>query len=284
MIKKFGIVFLLILSSSCSYFKADEKPEAIARVKDVYLYQADIKELIPSGTSKKDSIEIVRNYINRWAEQKLLIDAAEINLSDEKKASFDELIKQYKIDLYTKAYIEEVVKNTVDTIVNKSEIVTYYNQNKNNFRANSTLVRLRYINIKKDNPRFGVIKSKFFNYKKSDKKFWDVYALQCNNFALNDTVWTDMEQVYSKLPFITPDNKNEYIRAGKAIEFTDASDEYLVKITNVIDKNQISPYEYIKPILKEIILNKRKLELIKKFEKEITDDAIKNNKYEIYKH
>ena len=90
--------------------------------------------------------------------------------------------------------------------------------------------------------------------------------------------------MYSKLPFITPNNKNEYIRAGKAIEFTDASDEYLVKITNVIDKNQISPYEYIKPILKEIILNKRKLELIKKFEKEITDDAIKNNKYEIYKH
>jgi hypothetical protein len=32
-----------------------------------------------------------------------------------------------------------------------------------------------------------------------------------------------------------------------------------------------------------VILNKRKLELIKKFEKEITDDAIKNNDYEIYK-
>jgi hypothetical protein len=45
----------------------------------------------------------------------------------------------------------------------------------------------------------------------------------------------------------------------------------------------MSPFEYIKPTLKEVILNKRKLELIKKFEKEITDDAIKNNDYEIYK-
>ena len=93
-----------------------------------------------------------------------------------------------------------------------------------------------------------------------------------------------MEQVYSKLPFITPDNKNEYIIAGKSIEYTNGSDQYLVKITNVIDKNQISPFDYIQPTLKEVILNKRKLELIKKFEKEITDDAIKNNKYEIYKH
>ena len=51
----------------------------------------------------------------------------------------------------------------------------------------------------------------------------------------------------------------------------------------MIDKNQVSPFDYIKPTLKEIILNKRKLELIKQFEKEITDDAIKNNDYEIYK-
>jgi hypothetical protein len=284
MIKKTGILFLTIFFCSCSYFKADEKPEAIARVKDVYLYKEEIKELIPSGTSKKDSAEIIKNYINRWAEQKLLIDAAEINLSEEKKADFDELIKQYKVDLYTKAYIEEIVKNTVDTIVSQSEIIGYYNQNKENFRTNGTLVRLRYINIKKDNPRFGTIRSKFFNFKKSDKKFWDVYVLQCNNFALNDTVWTNMEQVYSKLPFINPDNKNTYISAGKAFEYGDASNDYLVKITNVINNNQISPFEYIKPTLKEIILNKRKLELIKKFEKEITDDAIKNNKYEIYKH
>jgi hypothetical protein len=35
--------------------------------------------------------------------------------------------------------------------------------------------------------------------------------------------------------------------------------------------------------LKEVLLNKRKLELIKKFEKDITNDAIKNNDYEIYK-
>jgi hypothetical protein len=51
----------------------------------------------------------------------------------------------------------------------------------------------------------------------------------------------------------------------------------------VIDKNQISPFEYIKPTLNEVLLNKRKLELIKKFEKDITNDAIKNNDYEIYK-
>jgi hypothetical protein len=107
--------------------------------------------------------------------------------------------------------------------------------------------------------------------------------LQFKSFALNDSVWVDMSQVYGKLPFITPDNRDELIIAGKKIERPSKNDVYLVKITNVIDKNQISPFEYIKPTLKEVLLNKRKLDLIKKFEKEIIDDAIKNKDYETYK-
>jgi hypothetical protein len=275
---------LFLLSfTSCNFFKAEQQPQSIARVGQSYLYRSDIDDIFPAGTTKEDSLLIVRNYIDRWASQKLLIEAAERNLSDDKKKEFNSLIKQYKIDLYTKAYLEEVVKRTVDTVVTIEELQQYYKENKENFRTNGTLVRLRYINLAKDNPRYGTIKSKFFDYSKKDKKFWDTYALQFKSFALNDSVWVEMNQIYGKLPFVNPDNKDDYIALGKRVEKTIGSDAYLIKVTNLIDKNQISPFEYIKPTLQEVILNKRKLELIKKFEKEITDDAIKNNDYEVYK-
>ena len=281
--KRYSLFLVIVLFCSCNYFKPEQKPESIARVGKSYLYKSDIATLVPAGTSKEDSVLMVRDFINRWASQKLLIEAAERNLSDKKKGEYNALIKQYKIDLYTKAYIEEVVKNTVDTLVTQQELKKYYDENKENFKTNGTLVRLRFINLAKDNPRFATIRSKFFDYNKKDKKFWDTYALQFKSFALNDTVWVDMSQVYVKLPVINPDNRDELIRPGRKAEIQSNDDVYLIKITNVIDKNQISPFEYIKPTLKEIILNKRKLELIKKFEKEITDDAIKNKDYEIYK-
>ncbi|PWA04190.1 hypothetical protein [Flavobacterium psychrotolerans] len=281
---KWLLILVTILTlSSCKFFQTESKPSAIARVNDVYLYKEELKDLVPVGTSKADSITIVRNYIDRWASQKLLINAAEINLNEDTKVAFDQLIKQYKIDLYTKAYLEEVVKRTVDTVISNAELKAYYDENKENFRTNGTLVRLRYINLQKDNPKYETIKSKFFDYRKTDKKFWDTYALQFKSFALNDSIWVDMSQIYGKLPFINPDNRNQYISSGKTIQYPDSLDMYLVKITNVIDKNQIGPFEYLKPTLKEVILNKRKLELIKKFEKDITDDAIKDQKYEIYK-
>ena len=277
----FFLIFLLVCS--CNYLKPEQKSQSIARVGKSYLYKSDIATLVPTGTSKEDSLLLVRDYIDRWASQKLLIEAAERNLSDVKKKEYNSLIKQYKIDLYTRAYIEEIVKRTVDTVVSQEELKKYYEDNKENFKTNGTLVRLRYINLSKQNPRFATIKSKFFDYSKKDKKFWDTYALQFKSFAMNDSVWVDMSQVYAKLPVITPENRDEVIRPGKKMQIQDNDDTYLIKVTNVIDKNQISPFEYSKPTLKEVLLNKRKLELIKKFEKDITNDAIKNNDYEIYK-
>lgn len=277
----FFLFFFLVCS--CTYFNSEQKPQSIARVGKNYLYKNDIATLVPAGTSKEDSILLVRDFIDRWASQKLLTDAAERNLSDRKKKEYNALIRQYTIDLYSRAYLEEVVKSTVDTVVSEEELRKYYSDNKENFKTNGLLVRLRFINLSKDNPRFETIRSKFFDYNKKDKKFWSTYAMQFKGFALNDSTWVDMNQVYEKLPVINPENRDDLIRSGKRIQIQDKENTYLIKVTNVIDKNQISPFDYIKPTLKEVLLNKRKLELIKRFEKDITDDAIKNNDYEIYK-
>lgn len=282
---KKGFCFLLaVLFSSCQWFTSKEnKNNSIARVGKNYLSKSDIQSIVPAGSSKEDSIIIIRSFIDKWATQKLLIDAAERNLNDKKKNELNALIKQYKIDLYTNAYIDEVVKQTVDTVVSIDELKEYYKLNKENFKTNGLLVKLRYINLPYNNPKLSTIRDKFFNFNQKDKKYLEANTLQYKNYALNDTVWVEMSQVYEKLPIITPDNRDEYILAGKKIQVRSQNDLYLIKISNVLNNNQIAPFDYIKTTLKEVIINKRKLELIKKFQKEITQDAIKNGEYEIYK-
>ncbi len=274
---------LTLLATSCSYFEKSIKTEAIARVGEEYLFLADLQDLVPQGSTKADSIQIVHSFINRWASQKLMIAKAELNLKDSEKFEFDELVKQYKVDLYTKAYIEELVRQTIDTAVNDQELKEYYESNKDNFRTSEALLKLRYIHLQNDNPKYEIIKQKFFDFSKKDRQFWDTYKLQFKDFALNDSVWVELNQVYKKLPFITPENRESYIAAGKSIQYRDSLDMYLIKIVNVTNKNQVSPFEYLQPTLKQVIVNKRKVELIKKIEKEITDDAIKDKEYEIYK-
>jgi hypothetical protein len=283
MIKK-GILFLLALTvGSCSYFKEEEKPEAVARVDKEYLDASELKGIVPPGTSKEDSIAIVKSYIDRWASQKLLYNAAQVNLSKEKQAEYAKLIRQYEIDLYTGAYLEEVVKRSVDTVVTKQELAAYYNANKDNFKTTGALVRLKYVRLDKEHPKFSLVKSRFLSGNKKDLKALNDMAIQFKSYAFNDSTWVDMNQVYTKLPFITPENRDKYISSSMSYQYPDSTDVYIVKVVKVLERNQVSPFEYIKPTLQQLIINNRKLELIKKFQKEITDDAIKNNEYEIYK-
>lgn len=283
MIKNALLIALVFGMSSCSFFKKEQKPHAVARVGEEYLDVSELKGLVPAGTSKEDSIAIIKSFIDRWASQKLLYNAAQVNLSKEKQGEYARLIRQYEIDLYTGGYLEEVVKQSVDTVVTQQELAAYYNANKENFKTTGTLVKLRYIKLDKEHPKFNAVRSRFLSGNKKDIKALNDMSIQFKSFAFNDTTWVDMNQVYTKLPFITPDNRDKYISSSMSYQYPDSTDVYIVKVARVLEKNQISPFEYIKPTLQQLIINNRKLELIKKFQKEITDDAIKNDEYEIYK-
>lgn len=278
----YGITALVILTS-CESSKKELNPEAIARVGDHYLYRKDIENLIPENSTKEDSTLIVQSYIERWATQKLLTEVSEINLDDHQKKELEGLVNQYKIDLFTNAYIEQMVRKSIDTLVTKEEMQQYYNEHKTNFRTNIKLVKLRYIQVPEEHQKFKEIKEKFFNPKKSDYEFWDTYQVQLNSAALNDSVWVDLNQIYQRVPFINPENVEQYIQPGKVHEHQVDNSIYFIKVNEVLKENEISPFEYIQPTIKQVIINKRKLEFVKQIEKEIILDAYKNKKYEIYK-
>lgn len=282
---KLKFLFLIIITVFISCKKEVNEVDniAIARVNNAKLYKEDIKDLVPAGTSKEDSIVIVNDFIDRWASQKLLFNAAELNLSDEKQTELNKLVDQYKKDLYTKAYIEQLVYKSLDTVISENELNEYYEKNKENFKTNSPLVKMSYIQINKSNPKLNSLSNKFVNLSKENKESLKNSTIEFKSYAFNDSIWIDMNQVYEKLPVINVDNKENYIIAGKTVKFADSTDMYLIKTSKYIDKNQIAPFQYIKPTLQKVILNKRKTELINKFQKDITTDALKDKKYEVYK-
>jgi hypothetical protein len=55
-----------------------------------------------------------------------------------------------------------------------------------------------------------------------------------------------------------------------------------MQVKDVRIQNNYAPLEYVSSSIEQIVINKRKLELIKQLEKDITKDAIKNKQFEIY--
>jgi hypothetical protein len=281
--KIFGCVCSLLLLFSCNKESNKDKADAIARVNNEYLYPSDLENLVPAGTPKKDSIAIVKDFINRWATQQLLMNNANKNINKSKQNELDGLINQYKMDLYSKAYLEQLVMTKIDTVITNEEIEKYYNTNKNNFKANSPLVKLRYISLVKGNNKLKSISAKFSSFKSKDKNDLKKLAIQFKDYAFNDSIWVDIDQVYERLPFVNQDNMAKFIDVGISYQYADSTSIWLVKVRDMVQKNSIVPLSYISPTIKQIILNKRKTDLINKIQTEITNDAIKDNDFEIFK-
>ena len=75
-----------------------------------------------------------------------------------------------------------------------------------------------------------------------------------------------------------------YLKLKKSnfVRLQDSIGVYLIQVQDALEKGDDAPLEYVRPTIQQIILNKRKLDLIKKLEADITKDAIKNNDFEIY--
>ncbi len=284
LIKKgiFSLVFLGFLTGSCNFLNEPEEKEVIARVNDAYLYRDDVAPLVSENTSAEDSTLLINNFITRWATQKLLLDRARVNLSGEQQAEFDRLVQNYKNELYAKAYTDAIVGRELDTNITRAAAEAYYEENGENFILNENLVKVRYINITKNNSNFETIKTRFRRFDEEDKRALLDMAIQFNSYSLNDSVWVKTKQVYDKIRPLTPQDSPEFLKNKNFMQLEDSLGVYLISVEDVRLRNEQAPIEYSLPGIKQILLNKRKLDLIKKLEKDITQDAIKNDEFEIY--
>ncbi|NND87943.1 MAG: peptidyl-prolyl cis-trans isomerase, partial [Flavobacteriaceae bacterium] len=100
-------------------------------------------------------------------------------------------------------------------------------------------------------------------------------------YNFNDSIWVKNETLIEVLPIIET-QKEKVLKKSQFSHLQDSIGVYLVKITDLLEPNDVAPLSHLKPTIKEIILNKRKQELIKELEKDITKDAIKNKKFETF--
>ena len=281
--KRFFYILLVAgLLVSCDFFTKKNTQNAIARVNNSYLYTDDIKDLITDDTNPQDSALIVNNYINRWATQQLLIAGAEINIPVEKQEEFNKLVDQYRTDLFTKAYMEALVKKNLNETVSLEEAEEFYKNNSTTFKLNEELIKFRYIKIDEGRTDFDEIKERFKRFDNDDKFLLDSIAIQFSSYSLNDSIWIKLNQAIEKIPVVNAENKNQLLKKSNFIQLKDSLGVYLMQINDVLLRNETAPLEYVKPTIDQIVINKRKLELIRELEKDITTDAIKNKQFEIY--
>ena len=277
------LITFLFFFTSCELSIKNSENDAVARVNDIYLNIEDIDQSLFFGLSKKDSLFQIQNIINDWATSKLLEDGALLNLNSRQQQEFEKLIKKYRSDLYTSAYIEALVKKNLDTIILDYQFEKIYNQNKELFVLKEDLIKLRYINHEVNMPNASEIKRRFKRFNNEDQAVLDTISIQFNSFFLNDSVWIKSDDVVKKINPLNKGFNKLLLKKLNFIQLKDSLGLYLIQIKNIANAGEEAPISYVIPTIKQIILNRRKLKLVNQLKSEIVNDAIKNKKFEIYR-
>ncbi|MEE3148288.1 MAG: peptidyl-prolyl cis-trans isomerase, partial [Bacteroidota bacterium] len=254
----------------------------VARVGNAYLYKEDIEKLITAELSPEDSTTLVNGYINRWATKRLLVDNAQRNITLDEQDRLNNLVEQYKLDLFSQAYKDALVARSLDSSITDAEASQFYTENKENFKLNESLLKLRYIEMGENDYNEDEIKKRFTRFNAKDKRFLDSISVQFRAQYLNDSTWISLDKVIAKIPPVNVENSDQLLNKTEFLQLRDSLGLYLIEVNDRLDRNDDAPLEYVLPTVKQILLNRRKLDLIKQLEKDITKDAIKNKQFELY--
>ncbi len=282
-LSKFAIMsFLFMILFSCDSITSSNQDRLIARAENHYLYLSDLERNLKSFSSVEDSLIQATNYINNWAREKLFFEKSLINLPQEKISDLTNLVDAYKNNLFINAYREFVLKSTMGSFDTKSSIKSFYEANKQNFLLKEPIFRFRYISFPLDNVVRKQITRRFKRYNVEDVKFLDSLSFQFSSYFLSDTVWLNQIEVREQLNNLNQKQKELFLKSPNYYEVKDSLVIYLFQLAERLERGNIAPISYVENTIRDIVFNQKKLELLRSFDNDVLQDAIKTKKFERY--
>lgn len=275
-----GLAALLCLAG-CDFFQKSAKEVVVAECYGKYLYESDLKGIVPEGASVMDSIQRVNSFIDSWIERQILIHQAETNLSPE-QLDLKKQLDEYRNSLVIYAYETQLINQRLDTVVSENEIADYYEENKEEFQLRNTMVRVAYVIMKDDCKQ-----KETFHKLMSDP---DTLLLQnldvmsayyAEKSYLDVDHWMRLDELTNIVP-IEILNPESFLKRNRFVTLDSDDFTYMVRFEEYLLEESISPLAMQRDNIRSIILTQRKQRLIERMKIVTLDKAKKEHAYTKY--
>ena len=298
MIKTRHIIYILALVGAVSCKTVSHlqetatelfRGEVVAKVGDYRLHRSQLESYIPAGVSPEDSAALARQYILTWAEDLLLMDMAEAQLSKQEKDVSAEL-EEYRKSLIKYRYEQLYIQQRLDTLVTDEEVARYYEENTDKFRLERPIIKSRYMIIPADARSLKLLKTKMSS--EDDMEVMETDSLAASvaiKYVDSSDTWMDALVLAResgvdyrsmlagfKVPFFSKD---------PFVEIPDESGNlHVIYVVEQVNEGKTAPLEYCDARIRDLILSSRKHALEEGLTESLLEDARKNNKFVIYEN
>jgi hypothetical protein len=262
-------------------FSELENREAVARVNNTYLYKDELAGIAALGSTKEDSAARVEAYVDSWIRKELLIQEAarKININE---AEVERKILDYRYSLIAYEYQSYYIKQNLDTVFTDEEVKKYYKDNIDNFILKQNIVRATFIKVPKNAPKMNKLKDWIYSNEEDDRQNLKSFCLSFSvAYHISDSTWMIFDDLVRNSPLMEIPNKVQFLKQNPYYETDDDNYLYFLKVDEYRISDNVSPLEFVTDEIQNIILNKRKVELAKKLEDEVYENALERKDFEI---
>ena len=271
------LLFLSILFVfGCGPRNTETDERVAAKVGNNTLLAEDVESAIPEDLSFEDSLTMAQSFVRNWVTQNLLLEKAELNLSAE-QLDVSEKLEEYRQSLLIYLYQKEYVRQQMDTAVSEVELQEYYDANKDNFKLKDNIARMLFVRLASSNKDVSKVMKWCRSDKEEDQVELNAYCQQhAIKFMLMEDRWSVFEEVIAEIPQDLYGSSNSLFRKG-TVELSDTTGTYILSIKEIKSRNEVAPLEFEASSIRGIILNKRKIDLVKSLEQQIFDEGLSKN-------
>lgn len=267
--------------TSCQLIDRIFNGDVIARVGKDVLYEYQVAELLPKDCTPEDSAHIVRQFIDSWATQLLVLRQAEQNLSKDDR-NIEKEMEELRRDLLSYRYEMKYVDTHLDTLITDEECETFYKNNDHSLTEDTYLIKCRYVKMPTSSPNLKqVVRFCRSDVEEDLNSLDDICFTSAEKYFRYDDQWIPLSVIARELNESLAFCEEEIVRSNFLNLEKDGYSYLLYVMDKVAPGNQV-PFEYCEERIKEIILSRRKQELLSTLERNLLVDAKSSGFLTIY--
>jgi len=241
---------------------------------------SEITNLIPSGLPREDSLALLRQYVNSWALSLLMEKRAEKELAKEEK-DVHRALEEYRRSLLVFRYEKNYLEQRIDTLITEAEHRQFFQENQALFQLNQPIAKVRYIKVSKNSPQLETLRKLY-----RTRSLEEIYELEqlaqstAEKYETFQDQWISASQLARDLPLQTDDCINAMSKGY--FECSDNYSFYFVMVFEQINTGNPAPQEYEDANIRNMILAKRKQELLRQLEHQVLQDGWQTQQLKVY--
>lgn len=223
--------------------------DVIASLGPEKLTRAELAREMPGGLSADDSAKFASAFINSWVDAKLIsrIAAREVDTRE-----IDDMVDRYRRELILRKYTLMRLESMPAPQFPLDTIKAYYEANPGEFILSRPLVKGVYLKVPDDAANLAEIRRLYRSERPDDVDRLEKASLRAAiHYDYFRDRWIDWEQIESRIPLPMGDNPDEFIRANRAVDFSQGGFTYFLAISDYLPTGARMPLDAAEPAIKE---------------------------------